>query len=74
MQFWVQTSIVDLPVSPQMTTRSGANYNPMEDNSNINVVPDNSGHATNTSSLSSLEDKMVEILREMRTRFDTMEN
>ena len=57
-----------------MTTRSGANYNPMGENLNINGVPDNGGPTTNTSSLSSLEDKMVEMMREMRTRFDTIEN
>ena len=61
-------------MSPQMTTCSGANYNSMGDNPNINGVPDNGGHATNTSSLLSLEDKMVEMMREMCTHFDTMEN
>ena len=59
-------------MSPQMTTRSGTNYNPMGENPNINGVLDNGGPATTTSSLSSLEDKMVEMMREMRTRFDTM--
>ena len=57
-----------------MTTRSGANYNPMGDNPNNNGVPDNGGHATHTPSLSSLEDRMMEMLREMHTRFNTMEN
>ena len=57
-----------------MTTRSGANYNPMGNNSDINRVPDNGGHATNTPSLFFLEDMMMKMLCEMRTRFDTMEN
>ena len=50
-----------------MTTRSGANYNPMDN-------PNSGGNPTNTSNPSALEDMIREILRDMRTRFDGMDN
>ena len=50
-----------------MTTCSGANYTPMGN-------PNSGGNPTNTPSPSPLEDMMREMMCEMRTRFDVMDN